>query len=310
MNRWKQCIVFILGLLLATALALPFYQADSNSLVPPLPDMGMDAKKVQSTNSTNGIHILVVGDTGAGTTAQAQIASLLLAHQKASGSTTFIHLGDLIYPRGDFTRTGNALYTKYYQPLEDAGMKLYPVLGNHDVVDGFNPKALDFYQIPNRYYQFSLSKGKTTIDCFGIDTNIFNDTAQQQWLNQALKQSQAQWKIVYGHHPMVSSGQHGDNATLNKYLKPLLAKYQVDLYLAGHEHDYERFNPINGTVHIVSGGGGAYLRKFKRQALQSAARISTHHFLHLMVNQDTLAGKAIDHTGKVIDQFSIQHKAN
>lgn len=305
MTRWKQTTLFLLGMVLTITLSLPFYQADSNSLLPPLPEFH---QTTPSEPLNTNIHLMVIGDSGAGTTAQQKIANLLVKTQQRTGAKTLLHLGDLIYPRGDFTQTGNRLYKKYYQPLVDAGVTLKPVLGNHDVLDGYNPKALEFYNIPNRYYQFTLQQNGLSIDCFAIDTNIFHDTKQQTWLDNALKQSQADWKVVYGHHPVFSSGMHGNNKTLLAHLKPLLKKYQVDLYLAGHEHDYERFSPIDGTLHIVSGGGGAYLRKFKRQAPHSIARISTHHLLHLSFKQHQLTGETINAQGVVIDQFShTQH---
>lgn len=60
-------------------------------------------------------------------------------------------------------------------------------------------------------------------------------------------------------------------------LEPLMAKYDVDVFLTGHEHNYERIWPImNGTfvksydktgggpaqgkvAHVITGAGGAYL---------------------------------------------------
>ena len=55
-------------------------------------------------------------------------------------------------------------------------------------------------------------------------------------------------------------------------VEPLMEEHSVDLYLCGHEHNYERLFPVlngsftpNGTfdkpgkpVHIVTGAGGAY----------------------------------------------------
>ena len=55
-------------------------------------------------------------------------------------------------------------------------------------------------------------------------------------------------------------------------IEPLMEQYSVDLYLCGHEHNYERLWPVlNGSfarnssfvkpgkpVHIVTGAGGAY----------------------------------------------------
>lgn len=60
------------------------------------------------------------------------------------------------------------------------------------------------------------------------------------WLEQALKDSNARWKIVMGHHPLWSSaGSKFQQArVLRKLILPTLCKY-ADMYVAGHEHTLE-----------------------------------------------------------------------
>jgi len=58
--------------------------------------------------------------------------------------------------------------------------------------------------------------------------------------------------IVYGHHPLYSSGAHGED--LNLII--LLEANGADLYLAGHDHNLEIRKPINGVTYVVSGAGG------------------------------------------------------
>ncbi len=49
------------------------------------------------------------------------------------------------------------------------------------------------------------------------------DPEQLAWLEQALSRSRARWRIVYGHHPLYSTGKrHGGDARLRKKLEPLL----------------------------------------------------------------------------------------
>ena len=61
-----------------------------------------------------------------------------------------------------------------------------------------------------------------------------------------------------------------DGKGLQYGLEPLMAAHNVDVYLCGHQHNYERFYPVmNGSfvqhynnpgkpVHVVTGSGGAY----------------------------------------------------
>ena len=60
------------------------------------------------------------------------------------------------------------------------------------------------------------------------------------WLDERLRNSDARWRIVIGHHPIWSSaGSKFQQArTLRRLLMPTLCRY-ADMYLAGHEHTLE-----------------------------------------------------------------------
>ena len=89
---------------------------------------------------------------------------------------------------------------------------------------------------------------------------------QVQWLENALKNSTARWKLVLAHHPLwSSSGSKFEQArTLRTLLMPALCRY-ADAYLAGHEHTLEIHTDSCETVlgepaqrplvQIVSGAG-------------------------------------------------------
>ena len=73
------------------------------------------------------------------------------------------------------------------------------------------------------------------------------------------------WIVAGGHHPMYSEGLVDPD--MLAVLGPLLDKYQVDLFLTGHVHQYERNKPIFnntvvdlattfGTTHVMIGGAG------------------------------------------------------
>jgi len=63
---------------------------------------------------------------------------------------------------------------------------------------------------------------------------------QPQWLEKALRNSTAKWKLVVAHHPLwSSSGSKFEQArVLREQLMPALCKY-ADAYLVGHEHTLE-----------------------------------------------------------------------
>ena len=89
---------------------------------------------------------------------------------------------------------------------------------------------------------------------------------QVQWLENALSNSTARWKLVLAHHPVWSSagGKFEQARVLRELLMPSLCRY-ADLYLAGHEHTLEIHTDNCETVlgepaeqplvQIVSGAG-------------------------------------------------------
>ncbi|MBS2962815.1 metallophosphoesterase family protein [Actinocrinis puniceicyclus] len=109
---------------------------------------------------------------------------------------------------------------------------------------------------------------------------------QRAWLERQLKAArssrQIDWIVVCMHQVMVSSSDaNGADLGIRLNWGPLFDRYEVDLVLCGHEHDYERSlavrgvipgsetltpEPVSantghidtgqGTVHMVLGGGG------------------------------------------------------
>ncbi len=71
-------------------------------------------------------------------------------------------------------------------------------------------------------------------------------SAQETWLRQDLAAHPNQCTLAYWHEPRFSSGQHGD-ATQMSVLWNDLATAHADVVLSGHNHDYERFEPIGAT---------------------------------------------------------------
>ncbi|HEY9844784.1 MAG TPA: metallophosphoesterase, partial [Candidatus Caenarcaniphilales bacterium] len=127
-------------------------------------------------------------------------------------------------------------------------------LGNHDIRTANGNPQINYpgFNMQGRYYTFR----RGLVQFFALDTNVNADwKTQLTWLEQELKRSEVPWKIVFGHHPLYSSGHYGVSHELVRNLTPLFQKYQVQLYLNGHDHDYERTRPINGTTYLTCGAG-------------------------------------------------------
>jgi acid phosphatase type 7 len=88
---------------------------------------------------------------------------------------------------------------------------------------------------------------------------------QAQWLREDLAGNPRACVAALAHHPRFSSGEvHGSNDSMGDIWQ-ILQDAGAELYLAGHEHSYERFGPQDaagaadperGLVQIVAGTGG------------------------------------------------------
>ena len=113
-----------------------------------------------------------------------------------------------------------------------------------------------------RYRPLGVGDG-TLIQLFALDTSVLLDEPEQlAWLARMLEASkQAEpnaWRMVIGHHPVVSAGEHGKKKDLEPYrarLLPVLKVGGVHLYLAGHDHDLQLLK-VEGMYQMVSGAGG------------------------------------------------------
>src|SRR4030095_16696051 len=128
-----------------------------------------------------------------------------------------------------------------YKKLLDAGVKFYASLGNHD-----DPNQR-FYKLFNmngeRYYSFRTKNG---IRFFALDSNYMSKD-QIDWVTKELGASGSEWKIVFFHHPLYSSGErHGPDEELRRVLEPIFLRDGVSVVFCGHEHFYERLKPQKG----------------------------------------------------------------
>ncbi|XP_015868024.3 purple acid phosphatase 3-like [Ziziphus jujuba] len=73
----------------------------------------------------------------------------------------------------------------------------------------------------------------------------------------ALRQSQAKWKIVVGHHTIKSAGHHGITKELEEQLLPILKDNHVDLYVNGHDHCLEHISDTESQIQFLTSGGGS-----------------------------------------------------
>jgi hypothetical protein len=280
---------------------------------------------------TQGLNrFAVIGDAGSGSQNQLKIANQMAAQYEKTPFASVLVLGDNVYEDGEPHLFQERIYEPY-APLFKQGVRFFPVLGNHDVRKNFGDLQLKYWGAPN-YYCFKLGQAPLDVECFAIDTTVYlpgydkcyadapglalkKAEVQTQWLEKALGESKAKYKLVFGHYPLYSSGLHSSDpksmVKLRGILEPILAKNKVDLYLAGHEHHYERSSVIQGIQHFVSGAAGRLREIFYKDAppYPREKAMSKFHFMLFDITPEGLTFQALSKRGKVLDSGVISAKS-
>jgi predicted phosphodiesterase len=254
------------------------------------------AQDVALPNASDSLKFAIIGDSGTGSSAQYGVAKQLIAARSKFAYEFVLMMGDNLYS-GSGEKDYQKKFEEPYKPLLDSGLKFYAALGNHDNANEKMYKP--FNMNGERFYTF---KPKPGVRIFALDSN-YMDKSQLDWLAKELAASGSDWKIVFFHHPLYSSGEtHGSDDTLREQLQPLFLKHGVDVVFAGHEHFYERLKPQKGIYYFISGGAGK-LRKgdVSKTNLTAKAYDTGYHFMLIELGKPGLNFQAINQDGKVID---------
>ncbi len=253
----------------------------------------------------------VVADTGSGDIHQYAVGRALARYHQKNPFSTVLLAGDNIYTNGEFAKIKEA-FAIPYKDLLDRGVKFYACLGNHDVRSENGDREVAYPQFNmqgKRYY----THGNDDVKFFVLETNSIADPSspdrqtQLAWLDRELTTSKAKWNIVYGHHPIYSDGQYSGayDSTMRADVAPILKKHKVKLWINGHDHNYQRSEPIDGTTYLVCGGGGASL--YKRKSTRSMKAFeSVHSFGIVEVYQDQILLTGINSKSEIIDRGAIE----
>lgn len=245
------------------------------------------------------LRLAVAGDVGTGDPPAFATAAAMDRLEASGEFDGLVLLGDNIYPDGDVVDVGRKVFEPF-GPVLDGGTALLAALGNHDVRTADGEPQLGVLGMPGRWYSTRMGP----VELIVLDSTRTKDPEQLEWLERTLAAAQdggAPWTIVAQHHPPLSAGYHGSDASSRRLLVPLFERYGVDMVLAGHDHDYQRSTPQNGIVYVVS-GGAATLRPTGRGPFTAAAA-SMYHFVELAVFADRLELGAVDQQGLVFDEY-------
>ena len=302
---------------------------------------GWGVREVQDPIAGGVSHLLMVGDWGddrSGHVEQTNVASAMQKYTAKWGfrNDALLMLGDNFY--GNLAGgIGSARWQSQFESMYPASLcegPAYAVPGNHDYqVDGSDKFAVQLayaarggtrWTMPSPWYSFLFPAVNPLLTIIGLDSNMPNERAQPippdasyytmtdaervsqlQWLEAELqKPLRTPFRIVMAHHPLYSNGGHGNNQTLIRDWDPLLRRYGVHLYVAGHDHDLQHIElPGHPTSFFLSGGGGAILAPVKSNSTGPYAA-QTHGFSHIQVREDLMICRHLGENGNLLHKFT------
>ena len=252
------------------------------------------------------LRFVAIADSGTGARGQYLVAQAMYKYYQENPYPLVIMAGDNIYNNGEIEKI-NLVFERPYQPFLAKGVKFYACLGNHDIRTENGEPQVNYpgFNMGGRYYTFRHDLAQY----FALDTNHNADWENQlTWLETELSQSDAPWKIVFGHHQLYSSGHYGINQVLVPKLTPLFKKYGVQLYINGHDHHYERTQSIDGTTYLICGAAaGVRPVGVSDWTAHSASRLSFASF-DLYPDEMIVQGIATD--GTIFDRGKVLREAD
>ena len=214
---------------------------------------------------------------------------------------TVFAVGDLAYTKGSYSQFVNC----YHPTWGRHKRHMRPVPGNHEYKTSGAAGYFQYFSRAPLYYAYNL--GDWRIYALNSEIDVSATSPQMQWLKQDLAANPRLCVLAYWHRPRWSSGKkHGPDPKYQD-LWATLYNAGAELVINGHEHQYERFTPMNaagavapqGLREIVVGTGGAALYGFGSIHPASVVRnASTHGVLKLTLNTNSYSWIFIPVAGK------------
>lgn len=208
------------------------------------------------TTPAPGANLVVaaVGDGAGGDLNTTSVANMI----NAWSPNLFLYLGD-VYEKGSYTEFANWYDSTFgaFRSITD------PVIGNHEYG---TRKAAGFYDYWNNepnYYSFDAGGWHFIALNSTSQFQSIGWTAQLAWLQSDLASHAGSCIVAFWHHPLNNIGPEGATARVQDFWTPLV-NARATLVLNGHDHDYQRWQPLDangnpsagGLTEIVAGTGG------------------------------------------------------
>jgi hypothetical protein len=232
--------------------------------------------------------------------------------------TLALAIGDNTYVSGTLDE-----YMAYYDPSWGRFKALTaPVPGNHDYLttgasgyfDYFNGVGVQTGPAGDRSQGwYSVDVGDWHLIALNSKSGNTVSSAQLAWLEADLHANTKPCTAAYFHHPFISRGKYNGYATMKPFFDRLYAA-RADLALVGHDHNYQRWAPMDGSQAaqadgvrevIVGTGGGELTAVTRTHPLLEAKQGNTFGVLRLDLTATGYTANFVPVAGKTwTDSFS------
>lgn len=283
----------------------------SNDVTSPPVNSNSFSPSLGNWTGSGSLTVAVAGD-GASGEPNAQAATDLIASWNPN---LMLYLGD-VYEKGTATEFDNWYGgpTEYYGRFRSI---TNPTIGNHEYEGTLAPGYFNYWDNIPHYYSYTVGGWHfISLDSTSQYNQTSTGTGQVTWLANDLAANSAPCTIAYFHHPRYSIGPNSDTSRMAT-IWSMLATAGVDLVLNGHDHEYQRWLPMDGSgntspsgiTQFVVGTGGHGIQPFARTDARLAAGFDTSPgaigALRLQLTDGFAGYQFINTAGSVLDSGGV-----
>lgn len=261
------------------------------------------------------LRFAIAGDTGVGDEWDQErlIKQMEKVHAEKPFDAFFL-LGDNLYGHDPFPIAITERFVLPFSTFIRDEVPFYATLGNHD---NDHPDRIESeLHFPlfnmNGTDHYTETFGDDLLTLFVLNSVKLEDGEweQRDWFARVLAESDARWKVLILHHPMVASrAASGPETLIFHGLRSLIAQPGgVDVVFAGHNHLYERQAPVDGVWHITVGASGKLEEDdpFQPDPYRLAGYMDGLSFGYMDVDREKIRFYAVSEYGDLLDEFEIR----
>lgn len=300
-----------------------------------LPNESVVPQDIDALSALDGnFTFMIASDLGRnGYYDQQQVAEMMGVTVRVTDLEFVAAIGDVHHFRGIQSVNDPLWQTNYEWIYKHPELMLpwYPLLGNHEY-EGNTQAVVDYtnvsrrWDMPAKYYSKTYkATDNTEVLILWIDTPRLIDKYRNsleehpdagkvsmeeelEWVETTLKESDAKWKIVMGHHPIYAGTYKTDSerTDLQERLLPILDKYDVDISIGGHIHNFQHIKVEDSNIDFFVNTSASQTREIDDKHLMDGQLFTSSDsgFTLCTVYDNELVIFFINKEGKIIYQYS------